>query len=71
MPNECLDRAGRDASGERVDGRVVSSPEEALVVRQEHVPDARARRVVDVLADGVEVATTLGILRHRGRRRSV
>ena len=36
----------------------VYGPDEALVVRQEHVPDARARRVVDVLADGVEVAAT-------------
>ena len=34
----------------------VYGPDEALVVRQEHVPDARTRRVVDVLADGVEVA---------------
>ena len=36
----------------------VYGPDEALVVRQEHVPDVRARRVVDVLADGVEVAAT-------------
>ena len=36
----------------------VYGPDEALVVRQEHVPDARTRRVVDVLADGVEVAAT-------------
>ena len=31
-------------------------------MRQEHVPDARARRVVDVLADGVEIAATLLVI---------
>ena len=41
---------------ERVMRESAFGPDEALVVRQEHVPDARTRRVVDVLANGVEVA---------------
>ena len=58
--------SGDGGVGSFVGSFVVSGPEEALVVLQENLPDARARRVVDVLADGVEIAATCLVVAELG-----